>query len=359
MVVWLNLPKNIKKLVCAERIAKKEGNGKMQQKTIDIKQLVEETLSFGDLLLIANKGIGKTNSLMVLADEFRKLENTKVIVFEDFPKWSLEFSEVPYFVVKDSDVQETKKETNLENAFLVHETDFSVKRGNEILEFLETNKDVIFTMEITDIDRTAFFIYSVVQYFYRKHYLRKFKNYSKKERIVFVIEESQNVFDSSTISKKIFNRLRKIFSVARNLDLHFVLASQRLQDLNTKIRGRTRLLIGQVSLDDFELKIRRLLRHSKYRTEILTFQVGEFLYTTTDEKVTFPKFEAQGKPFEWHPQKPKQEPKKSFWQNLKDTFRNRETLRLKQKQREDLDEDDTGATFEDEDLIEDDLFGDD
>ena len=293
----------------------------MQQKTIEIKELVNETLKFGDLLLIANKGIGKTNSLMVLAEEFRKLENTKVIIFEDFPKWSLEFSEVPYFIVQDSDVFETKKETNIENAFLVHETDFSVKRRNEILEFLEANKDCIFTMEIEDIDRTAFFIYTIVQHYYRKHYLRKFKGYTKKERVVFVVEESQNVFDSSTISKKIFNRLRKIFSVARNLDLHFVLCSQRLQDLNTKIRGRTRLLIGQVSLDDFELKISRLLRQSQYQKEILAFEVGEFLYTCTDQKTKFPLFEPKGKPFQWKSQKLKPEQKTSKLKRLWDFAR--------------------------------------
>ena len=126
-----------------------------------------------------------------------------------------------------------------------------------------------------------------------------------------------NVFDSSTISKKIFNRLRKIFSVARNLDLHFVLASQRLQDLNTKIRGRTRLLLGQVSLDDWELKIRRLLRNSKYRTEILTLEVGKFLYTANDSLVQFAKFSQDGKPYLWIPQKPKPKPKKSTWQKIK------------------------------------------
>jgi hypothetical protein len=119
--------------------------------------------------------------------------------------------------------------------------------------------------------------------------------------VVFIIEESQNVFDSSTISKKIFNRLRKIFSVARNLDLHFVLCSQRLQDLNTKIRGRTRLLLGQVSIDDYELKIRHLLRHSKYRKTILNLPKGLFLYVANDLIVKFPKFQAEGKPYEVKP----------------------------------------------------------
>jgi hypothetical protein len=281
---------------------------KMQQND-DVQKLIDDILSYGDLLLIANKGIGKTNSLMVLAQRFRSLENTKVIIFEDFPKFALEFDRVPYMLIHDDDVQEASHVVDCEDYFLRHERDYTVGRGQEIEEFLETNKDCIFTMEISDIERSAFFIYSVVNYYYRKAYLRKFKGYQKQERIIFVIEESQNVFDSSTISKKIFNRLRKIFSVARNLDLHFVLASQRLQDLNTKIRGRTRLLLGQVSIDDWELKIRRLLRNSKYKTEILEFERGLFLYTANDTLVKFPKFSANGAPYRWIPT-PKAEPKK-------------------------------------------------
>jgi hypothetical protein len=272
-----------------------------KQQNNGIQKLIEDVLSYGDLLLIANKGIGKTNTLMVLARELGNLENTRVIIFEDFPKWCRQFDIIPYMIIQDSDVSESSHVLDMESYFLRHERDYTVYRGEEIGQFLENTKDCIFTMEIADVERTCFFIYSIVQYFYKKAYLRAYKGYEKQERIIFVIEESQNVFDSSTVSKKIFNRLRKIFSVARNLDLHFVLASQRLQDLNTKIRGRTRLLIGQVSLDDWELKVRRLLRNSKYKTEILEFERGRFLYTANDKVVKMPKFEQNGKPWEYVP----------------------------------------------------------
>ena len=171
----------------------------------------------------------------------------------------------------------------------------------------------IFTMEIKDIERTAFFIYSIVNHFYRKQYLRAKKYGVKaiKEQIVFIIEESQNVFDSSTISKKLFNRMRKIFSVSRNLKMHYVMASQRLQDLNTKIRSRTRLLIGRVSLDDFELKFSRLLRHSKYRKEVLHLPKGVFFYPALDSLISFPRFKQDSKPYEWQAKpQPKPQPKK-------------------------------------------------
>jgi len=180
---------------------KKERRKKaMQQKNIE--KIVMDILSYGDLLMVANKGIGKTNALMILARQFRALPKTRVIIFEDFPKWSLEFDRISYLVVKDSWVQETEHVIDLSNYFLRHERDYTVLKGNEIKAVLKKFKDILFVSEIQDIERQAFFIYSIIQWFYRKNYLRRFKGYNSMERIVFVIEESQNVFDSSTISKK-------------------------------------------------------------------------------------------------------------------------------------------------------------
>lgn len=184
---------------------------------------------------------------------------------------------------------------------LRHERGYTVHRGDQIKHFLKTNENGIFLMQVSDIERTAFFIYSIVKHFYRIAYLRAFKGYTKHEKIVFIIEESQNVFDSSTISKKLYNRLRKIFSVARNLGLHFVMCSQRLQDLNTKVRGRTRLMLGQISLDDYELKVHRILRHSRHRKDVLEFAKGVFLYTPLDKLVKFDIFKPSGKPYPYRP----------------------------------------------------------
>ena len=269
----------------------------MQQNN-DLRILIEDIIKFGDCLLVSRKGTGKTNNLMVLAREFCELPDTRVLIFEDFPKWCKEFDECPFIIVHDEDVLETSHMVDMEDYFLRHSRDYTILRGKELIDALKNNKDLIFVSEIQDIERQAFFIYAIVYYFYRKAYLRAYKDYQKTERIIFIIEESQNVFDASTISKKIFNRLRKIYSVARNLDLHFVFASQRLQDLNTKIRARAELLCGPPCLDDFDLKFYRLLRNSQYRHEILHFKIGQFLWTTKDKIIQFPEFIQQGKPLE-------------------------------------------------------------
>lgn len=292
-------------------------NQKMQQN--NVKKLVEDVLAYGDIVLIANKGMGKTNTLRVLAKHFRALPDTRVIIFEDLPKWCKEFDGIPFMLINDDDVVQTNHTIDMENYFLRHERDYTVRRGKEIALALKECKHLLFLSGIQDIERQAFFIYSIVNHFYRKHWLRDYKGYKKHERIVFIIEESQNVFDNTIIGKKLFNRLRKIFSGARNLGIHFVLASQRLQDLNTKIRNRARLMIGRVSQDDYELKIDRLLKHSNYRHDILNFKRGEFLYLPTDTKIQFPKFEQEGTPHQLKfriKHVPRQAPKPPFWKRL-------------------------------------------
>lgn len=297
---------------------------KMQQNNGELKTVIDKTLEFGDILLISNKGYGKTNSLMVLAKRFMELENCRVFIFEDFPKFAVEFdSGIHYIRVLDNDVVETKDAIDISDYYLSHTKDFTVQRGSFYNQALEDNKNLIFTMEIKDIERKAFFIYSIVQHFFRKAYLRAYKNYNKHEKVIFIIEESQNCFAQATLNRKIFNRLHSIFNVARNLDLHFILASQRFTDLNPKIRNRTQLLISRINIDDYELRIHRLLRHSQYREKVLDLAKGEFLFTTTDKIVHFPKYESNSKPQEYKSKPKPQEPqakKKSFlrklWENI-------------------------------------------
>jgi len=89
-----------------------------------------------------------------------------------------------------------------------------------------------------------------------------------------------------------------------------VLATQRFQSISTEIRGRCLQLIGAINVDDYELKVRRLLRHSKHRKEVKSLDAGSFIFVPTDTIISFPyPFKQNGKPFEFIP-KPKPIPKK-------------------------------------------------
>jgi len=165
-----------------ERSQKVNKTMKKQNPNPQLKRLIQDVLAFGDLLLVGNKGTGKTNALMWLARYFRALPDTRVIVFEDFPKWSLDFDEIPFLTVKDSWIQETSKTINIEDIWLKHESSYTITQGSLIERVLKQNKDILFLMEISDIERTAFFIYSIIQHFYRKNYLRKAKNVKKTKK---------------------------------------------------------------------------------------------------------------------------------------------------------------------------------
>jgi len=287
-----------------------------QQKHDKLKPIVDDILKYGDLLLVANKGVGKTNALMQLARAFRLQENTRVVIVETFPKWCNEFDELPFVFVNDSDVvtTDTFLELNEEDYFVRTSRDYVIRRGSEFTEAL-SQTDILFTLALEDTDRISFFIASLVYSFYRKNYLTAYKYGldAIDQHVVFICEESQNLFDASIISKRTFNKLRKMFSETRNLKIHFVLATQRLVDINTKIRGRTRLMIGRVNVDDYDLKIRRILRHKKHKSDILSLPIDQFLYVPQDRIVPFDLFKQKGKPYLLST-KPETETKPSWFQ---------------------------------------------
>jgi len=276
-----------------------------QQNNEQLKMLVKDVLDFGDLLLIANKGTGKTNSLMCLAREFQRLPFCRTIIFETFPKWINEYSTIPFAYIEDNMVIEYDNAIYYENpsenyGWFSKDRSYFLRNSEEIGRILDSNKDLLFCLEIEDFTRLSWFMSLVIYQFYRTNYLTAYKYGIDKIKYhtVFVIEEAQNLLDRTVVDRKIFNKLRKMYSESRNLKLHFIMASQRFQDLNTRIRGRSRFLIGKVNLDDYDLKIRRLLRNSKYRKDVLSLPIGSFIYPSKDIIVKFPKFKQNGKPYE-------------------------------------------------------------
>ena len=212
---------------------------------------------------------------------------------------------------------ETEKIIDIQNTWLRHENSYTIYGKQEISEFLKRNKHCIFLISTEDIEKIAFFVYSVIYKFYRRNYDLLRKGYEIKKHYWFILEEAQNSLDRFVLSKRLFNRYRKLFSEARNLNLHWILITQRLQDLSTYFRARTSLAIGKIGLDDFDLKLKRLLKPiPQARQKILNLPRGTFFFTAINDFVEFPKFNPS-KPKEFKPTKPQKKPKKStIWKIL-------------------------------------------
>ena len=90
----------------------------------------------------------------------------------------------------------------------------------------------------------------------------------------------------------------------------------RLQDLSPKIRSKMSILLSRVSLDDYQLKVRNLLRNSKYRDDITELPKGKFIFPSLDLELRTKPFMQQGEPYEAKPQTAKQPEKPNIIQRF-------------------------------------------
>jgi len=269
-------------------------NGTETQQT----NIVLNRLRNGGVHIVASKGFGKSNTKMLMARRFRD-EGHRTILFDTLPNFLHDFDKIPYFVVDDACIVELDEQIELSGySYFTYNRTYMVAK--EPLEALNQHDDLLFVITIQDPDRIGLFIASVIGEIYRQNYQIAWKH--GRNRIpkwtVFFIEESENVFDSSSLTKRAFNRIRKQYSELANLKCAVVSSSQRLQEVSTRFRSKMDFLIGRTTLDDFELKIRRLLRNSKHRDEVLHLKIGQFLWCPTDQLIQFPRFKQQGKPFD-------------------------------------------------------------
>jgi hypothetical protein len=287
----------------------------VQQKTTDAEQkqqlnyktLIEKVS--GDLVILGLKDTCKTTLMQHLSRTLRAEPKNHVIIFETFPKWIHEFDRIPYMVIADSDVQPKENFAYLEQdkSYIQWSKDYTILNAKTVIKFLKRNKDVIFLIECMDMEKISAFMTFVIYQIYRKQYVRAF--YERLDRVNehywFMVEESHNLLDSTVIAKKTFNKLRKIQNEFRNLKMHMICVALRLQDLSPKIRSKMSILLSRVSLDDYQLKVRNLLRNSEFRDSITQLEKGKFVFPELDAMLTTEPFKQNGQPFQI---KPKAEP---------------------------------------------------
>jgi hypothetical protein len=199
-----------------------------------------------------------------------------------------------------------------DRAYIQWSKDYTIMNANLVIQCLKENKDIVFLIECEDMEKISAFMTFVIYQIYRKQYQRAKANCLEtvNERFWFLTEESHNLLDSTVIAKKTFNKLRKIQNEFRNLRMHMICVALRLQDLSPKIRTKMSIILARVSLDDYQLKIRNLLRNSKYRNEITSLEKGKFIFPETDQMLETTPFTQNGKPYEWKPKPKPQQQKK-------------------------------------------------
>lgn len=284
-------------------------NGKVSSQapanTITFKEYLKTVnLRNGGVHFVSGKGYGKSTALKHIARFYAEQPNTYVIVCDTILNWALDFDKCPCYTVKQGDVREVTKnvEINDGKSYLVWAKEYIM--NPEPFEFLKAmlkrkQKLILFDIELQEIDRVGIFQAKIIDFLYQKQRIKK-KYWKGKlpEQYVLISEETEAVFDNSTLDRRIMNRTRKQFAECANLKIAVFSCSQRLTEISTKFRGKMdSYLLGHTNIDDFDLKIGRLLRYSKHKKGILSLPLGVFLDSKTDVLVKFPDFKPDGLPY--------------------------------------------------------------
>lgn len=330
-----------------------------------LEQVYHDVIECGGIHVLGNKQTGKSNfkkSFSQFVMEYHS--ETKLIIIDVEGRWQWDFSSIRYFVIPKNSISIIEQPIGVRlNGSVFTKKTYKLNSNIEkvVLKLLRDSEPVLFIVELEDTETCGYFSAFVISQIYDMQRIARKYWYGKLQKsYCVVLEESENIFDSQNLEKKLFNTLRKKYNEMANLQIGILSSSQRLTEVSKKFRGKMHgYLVGYTNPDDYIGQLGRILTKISEQPKIVLkpqFRY-KFLYTPTDKIITLGIFKQQGKPYKYQkPQvKPKPLPKpKTTWQKIKDLF-NREAEEEPYIGQDE--EGDTDAIIEDEDLIEEDLFG--
>lgn len=242
------------------------------QKTLN--EIIDKVLEQGQLIVVANKQMGKTNSAMWLVRTLMKKKEHeegkfKTLIFDLPMVWRYKFDKIPY-------VDHAK------------------------ISYLPTCRDLIIDLPYVDGIRTRNAIGEIMmEDFVRKRMLKEKFGGRIPFQNVYVVEEMQNIWGTYALNGRVGRFALKIFSECANYGMIIIGITQRLADVSTKIIGRARyLLIGSLTEDNDIRKISRLAS-KQVAEKVKTLKRGQFLFWDRQipeyiYQIDFPKFENNG-----------------------------------------------------------------
>ena len=230
--------------------------------------LLKEVLKTG-LICVGSKGCGKSNAVKVITRELLVRGLADVKVFDLALNWLFDFEQLPYQLVED--------DTTIINA-----------------------KNCIYDFTLT-------YNHNQINYTMQRLMKRDYHNKARMKlvcdgqiynRLVYIIEEAQNVIGSSALRGKENHFWLKAISTSRNIGLSYIFIGQRLSDISTKAVERCNgYLLGKMTGDN-DLRKVKALGGKELRRQVKQLEVGSFIYYNGDktEQIDFPLFESYGRP---------------------------------------------------------------
>jgi len=239
-------------------------------------EIIKQTMKQGQLLIIATKRHGKTNTCMHLVRRLRQtLEHRanaiKLKIFDTVLVWRHEFDEIPFVSIDE-------------------------------VRILPEVQDLIVDIPFVDSQLTRNALGEIlVNDFIDKRKLKEIHKGKNPYANVYVIEEIQNCLGTYSMNGKQGRFWLKIVSECGNFAMVIIGLGQRFADISTKVVDRTRFyLIGATSGERDLVKIKGI-GGKGLADKVRTLKRGEFLFFDKENKETmtliyFPLFVQKGKP---------------------------------------------------------------
>ena len=250
------------------------------------------------VVVLGEAGSGKSYAGFSLVKETIKNPNYTTIIFTSSTIWRKKMSNILCVKVGTPLFNPIMETENLNTPIgYSKEVDkkYSYVNSAWLNSLLDSKKNLLFEIKYQNGRKIKHFITQVLTYIYNQQEAN-LENEDYKHHYLITIEEIQNVFGSHSMSSDDSLELLTIFTQSRSdANMHYLAIGQRLNDINTKIVERLRLVIGLTLGENALKKVKsQLPKKIRYRVSQLPPRHFIYLNGTTNPEIEIPIYKKYG-----------------------------------------------------------------
>ena len=292
-----------------EKMSTENTNLPTSSKNEVLAKIINDITVYGGVHIIGSKQVGKSNLKKQLASyTIQNYPKTKTIIIDPEGSWEFDFGSIRFLRIPKNAVKIVEQPIGVRlngSVFTKKTYQLNPKIEKITKQLTLDNEPILFILEFDDPEECGFFSSLILELIYDYQRIkRKYWKNNLPRKFLVVLEEAENIFDQSSLEKRLFNTLRKKYAEMANLKIGILSSSQRLTEVNKKFRAKMYgYLIGYLNPDEYIGQIERMLNKiSKNPTQILNPDFRhKFLYTPTDSVIQTEKFVPTGEPREIKP----------------------------------------------------------
>ena len=274
-----------------------------------LEKIINNITIHGGIHIVGSKQVGKSNLKKQLSNyAIQNCPKTKTIIIDPEGSWEYDFGSIRFLRIPKNAVKIVEEPIGIRLNGLAF-TQKTYRLNPTIAKMAKhlalDNEPILFILEFDNPEECGYFASYILELVYDyQRVKRKYWKNNLPRKFLVVLEEAENIFDQSSLEKRLFNTLRKKYAEMANLKIGILSSSQRLTEVNKKFRAKMYgYLIGYLNPDEYVGQIERMLNKiSENPTQILNPDFRhKFLYTPTDSVIQTEKFAPTGEPREIKP----------------------------------------------------------